>query len=73
VLRCGESWLWAAGNHHAAVHDLGDLGLPLVNDETRLVGVTELRVDETVVLHAGAYPLIQRSALSVPKDTRITR
>jgi transposase len=47
----------AVGGWHTIMRRVHRLGAPLVDDEARLAGVTGLGVDETVVLHAGAYPL----------------
>jgi transposase len=47
----------AVGGWHTVMRRVWRLGAPLVDEPARLAGVTGLGVDETVVLHAGAYPL----------------
>ena len=47
----------AVGGWHTVMRRVQKRGAPLVDDPARLAGVTGLGVDETVVLHAGAYPL----------------
>ena len=52
----------AVGGWHTVMRRVQKRGAPLVDDPARLAGVTGLGVDETVVLHAGAYAVRPRYA-----------
>jgi transposase len=45
----------AVGGWHTVMRRVQALGLPLIDDPARLTGVSRLGVDETVMMHAGAY------------------
>ena len=60
----------AVGGWHTIMRRVCRLGAPLVDDPARLTGVTGLGVDETVILHAGAYPLADPDAPPAPGAVR---